>query len=213
MSELDNYSEEEKQKAVQRILREKERSHSYYQEHKERKADYYQEHKDEKAEYNRQQYQEHKDVIAVSNRERREERAEYDRQHYQKCKVAVAKRCRQYYQEHRDERVESMHRWHREHPELVKASCHKRRALESSVDGSFTAEEFKVLCETFENRCAYCRQELPLTVDHKVSLSRGGSNRIDNIVPACRYCNMAKYTKTYEEYVERLRQGDEGEGV
>jgi hypothetical protein len=52
-------------------------------------------------------------------------------------------------------------------------------------------------------RCHYC--DLPLTLktstkDHLVPLCRGGSNLIDNLVPACLACNQAKGTMTEEEY-------------
>lgn len=50
----------------------------------------------------------------------------------------------------------------------------------------------------------YCNEELPLTNDHVVPLSRGGSNNIDNILPACKGCNCSKSAKTLEEYLSLL---------
>lgn len=38
-------------------------------------------------------------------------------------------------------------------------------------------------------------------VDHKTPLSRGGDHSIENLVPACRKCNMAKMTMTANEFV------------
>jgi len=44
--------------------------------------------------------------------------------------------------------------------------------------------------------CWYCHEELnpfrDFTVDHVVPLARGGSNHIENLVPACGICNMRK---------------------
>lgn len=37
-------------------------------------------------------------------------------------------------------------------------------------------------------------------VDHFYPVSRGGSNKIDNLVPACMYCNQLKHNKTIEEF-------------
>ena len=43
--------------------------------------------------------------------------------------------------------------------------------------------------------CHYCGCPLSYreaTVDHVLSLSRGGSNRLDNLVLSCRACNLRK---------------------
>jgi 5-methylcytosine-specific restriction endonuclease McrA len=40
--------------------------------------------------------------------------------------------------------------------------------------------------------CVYCKTEYNLTRDHVIPLSKGGLNRIDNIVLACFECNQAK---------------------
>ncbi|QZT61298.1 HNH endonuclease [Mycolicibacterium austroafricanum] len=41
----------------------------------------------------------------------------------------------------------------------------------------------------------------PLTKDHMVPLSRGGSDSIDNIVGACVECNTRKHMMTAEEFL------------
>lgn len=54
-------------------------------------------------------------------------------------------------------------------------------------------EEWRALLEEFDFRCAYCgRRGGRLTRDHVVPRSRGGTDRIANIVPACRSCNSKK---------------------
>jgi 5-methylcytosine-specific restriction endonuclease McrA len=40
-----------------------------------------------------------------------------------------------------------------------------------------------------------CKQEKPLTIDHVVPLSLGGSNSIDNLQPLCHQCNSRKGTR------------------
>ena len=190
-NELDAYSEEEKQKAIQRVLRKREYDRQHYQEHKGEKVGYYRHH-----------YQEHKD-----------EQVEYNHQYYQRCKAKIIEHNRRYQQEHKAKRAEHDLQYQREHPEVPAAASARRRVRMANFGGNFTSKEFKVLCEAFENKCAYCGQELPLGPDHLVPLSRGGSNSIDNIVPCCRYCNSAKHAKTYEEYVEQLRLLDEAEAV
>lgn len=76
------------------------------------------------------------------------------------------------------------------------ATVQKRRAALQNATGSFTAEEFQSLCERYNNICLRCKQTKPLTVDHVIPISKGGSNTISNIQPLCKSCNSIKGTKT-----------------
>jgi hypothetical protein len=52
-------------------------------------------------------------------------------------------------------------------------------------------------------RCHYCGKDLldaEATVDHKDPIIRGGTDRPENKVPACRSCNSAKGPMTEEEF-------------
>ena len=50
--------------------------------------------------------------------------------------------------------------------------------------------------------CEYCQQEIKETyhLDHKLPLSRGGTNNTKNLCIACSTCNLEKGNKTDEEY-------------
>jgi 5-methylcytosine-specific restriction endonuclease McrA len=55
-------------------------------------------------------------------------------------------------------------------------------------------------------KCAYCgRGDLPLTVDHIVPKSRGGSDSWENLICACTACNNRKGDRTPEEAGMRLQ--------
>ena len=69
--------------------------------------------------------------------------------------------------------------------------------------GSFTYEEWRDKCALLGNVCMYCGEAKPLTIDHKIPLSRGGSNEIINIVPACARCNKRKGGRTAQEFLMR----------
>jgi len=43
-----------------------------------------------------------------------------------------------------------------------------------------------------------------LHADHRTPLARGGSNAIDNILPACAPCNLRKSRMTEPEFRARL---------
>ena len=48
--------------------------------------------------------------------------------------------------------------------------------------------------------CIYCLSIQNLTIDHKIPLSKNGSNELDNLVLACFSCNVRKGTKSYNEF-------------
>jgi 5-methylcytosine-specific restriction endonuclease McrA len=54
--------------------------------------------------------------------------------------------------------------------------------------------------------CAYCGSRILIEIDHRTPLTRGGSNLIDNILPACRRCNRRKRTMTEEEFRDFLQR-------
>jgi len=68
-----------------------------------------------------------------------------------------------------------------------------RRARLKGAIGSFTPQEWDNLIEIYNHRCYYCKKKKPLTVDHIIPLSKGGTNFITNIVPACSHCNSSKH--------------------
>ncbi len=72
---------------------------------------------------------------------------------------------------------------------------HNYRARKIGAIGTHTLKEWEEVKETYLNRCASCKKEKPLTEDHIVPLSKGGSNLIENIQPLCLNCNSRKGTR------------------
>lgn len=57
------------------------------------------------------------------------------------------------------------------------------------------------LLEKFQRRCVYCgRKETAFELDHVLPRSRGGSDRISNLVLSCHACNEAKGDRTAREF-------------
>lgn len=72
----------------------------------------------------------------------------------------------------------------------------RRNNLRRSKHGGwFTTQEWLSLCERYGNVCLACGKPGPLTQDHVIPLSKGGSNSIDNIQPLCDRCNKKKGTQ------------------
>lgn len=79
----------------------------------------------------------------------------------------------------------------------------RRRARKAGNGGSHTLAERLEKFAQLGNVCYYCGASKPLTVDHAVPLSRGGTDDISNVLPACRSCNSRKNKKTVQEYFGR----------
>ncbi len=98
--------------------------------------------------------------------------------------------------------------WRRRNPEkahaYVRTSHSKRRS--ASQGESFTSAQWLALLEYHGGRCAYCGSDVLIELDHRIPLIRGGSNSIDNILPACRRCNRRKHQRTEEEFRALLQR-------
>ncbi len=138
-------------------------------------------HLEEKRAYDRRYYHEHKQERQVYYHKWRKERfADY----YQENSDRLRRYCRQ---------------WAKDHPEIIHIKDRRRRARLANAEGMFTDSQFDALCAKYDWRCTCCgtpHTERPLTVDHVVPLSQGGSNDIANIQPLCLSCNSSKRDKT-----------------
>ena len=101
---------------------------------------------------------------------------------------------------------EYMKAWRAQNPEKARLSVRvsgiKRRAAAAGMH--FKTKEWLALLEMYEGRCGYCGIEGPLEADHRTPLCRGGSNTIENIIPACRHCNRSKHRRTESEFRDLL---------
>jgi 5-methylcytosine-specific restriction endonuclease McrA len=79
--------------------------------------------------------------------------------------------------------------------EWEKTKYHKRRARIEGNGGTHTTPEWMALCSEYNHQCANCHEEKSLTRDHKIPLSRGGTNDISNLQPLCGSCNSSKGAK------------------
>ncbi len=90
--------------------------------------------------------------------------------------------------------------WARQNPEKLRVKHQRRRCRERGAPGDFTEAEWLDLVAKHDYRCAYCGIAARLTVDHRVPLFWGGSNYIQNILPACIRCNKRKAYRTEDEF-------------
>lgn len=77
-------------------------------------------------------------------------------------------------------------------------SGRRREALERasrSDIGAHTPQEWEHIKALAKHRCVKCKKKKPLTRDHIIPLSKGGTDLITNIQPLCHSCNCRKHNK------------------
>jgi 5-methylcytosine-specific restriction endonuclease McrA len=80
------------------------------------------------------------------------------------------------------------------HPERVRISNRNRYARIKGAEGKHTEADVIQQLELQNYQCCWCYKSVrdAYTVDHLISLDRGGSNGAENIVIACASCNSSK---------------------
>ena len=109
-------------------------------------------------------------------------------------KLRASALAKEWWKKHPDKRKLVVARYEARRPEVKQARKARYRGRLLNAKGSFTHDEWETRKVQFGNRCAYCgRKSKRLTPDHHIPLSRGGTNFIDNIIPACQHCNRRKW--------------------
>ena len=70
-------------------------------------------------------------------------------------------------------------------------------------DCILTIEQWMKIKQDFNFKCAYCGEELLLTMEHFVALNKGGEYTKENIIPVCGSCNFSKCDREFEEWYHR----------
>jgi 5-methylcytosine-specific restriction endonuclease McrA len=134
---------------------------------------------------------------------RKENRRKYDKT---PCGKAALRRHNQRYRQTPHGKEANLRYFRSEKgKETYKRKNYKRRSKVQDA-GTFTNEQWQERLAEYNYCCAYCYKPFPvneLTVDHMQPISRGGTNTIDNLVPACKSCNSRKNTNTPLEMLQK----------
>ena len=79
---------------------------------------------------------------------------------------------------------------------LKKAS--RKRMLRMKRAGPFPKKEWEEKLKKHNYRCVFCGTRKKITIDHKVPLCKGGTNKIENLQPLCMRCNQIKNTQIFD---------------
>lgn len=101
--------------------------------------------------------------------------------------------------------------WSRKHDRCVRCGTTERPHRGRGLCASCRAQGYKTNKELLADLisahgllCYLCNTATATAVDHVIPLSRGGTDTVDNLRPACKSCNGRKGAKTHAEYMEHL---------
>jgi UDP-N-acetylglucosamine 4,6-dehydratase len=172
-------------------------------------------------------YLKNKDIIKKRHKK-------YLKENKEKRKILM----QNYYQNNKKEMGEKRKIWLNNNPEKIREMSRRRRNLKLNAKGSHTEQEWQDKKKEYNYRCAYCgihenilqdkykdKKFWQLHEEHIVALTLGGSDYINNIIPACVSCNSSKHNKLIKNYLvtggtgflgqalvkKLLKRGDVGE--
>lgn len=146
---------------------------------KQRKHNYWENNKDRFLDKNREYYHAHRDILLLKNKEN-------------------GKKNRIHYSEYHKE-------W-RHKTKKGQVYFHRRRQLERNASGrGISSSDWLFILDKYNHTCLCCgRNDIDLTIDHIIPLSRGGEHDINNIQPLCGKCNSIKGIRTIDYRVEQI---------
>lgn len=130
-------------------------------------------------------------------------------------------RIRRYQQENREYHRKRNAEWQRANPEKMQAARKRyaaknpealvavrqnRRAREKAAGGKIRKKDIQAQYSAQNGKCWWCGKDVGGTyhVDHLIPLAKGGTNKSNNIVIACPFCNQSKHDKLPHEWCGRL---------
>ena len=181
---------------------------------------YTQEHKEEKREYDKKYNEQNKEKIAEYGKnyyeEHKEERREYDKKRYKENIEDQRKRGRKWYHEniehvknYREEHKEKIAEYHKKYKKTPQGqvvsfnAINKRRQRAEQQGNGITKDQWLEMMKFFGFKCAYSGITLNAdtrSIDHIISLAKGGEHEVWNCVPMDRSLNCSKQEKDLEEW-------------
>ena len=139
----------------------------------------------------------------------------YYPKYYQEHKKKLLEYRKEYKLENKERQDERREIWDKRYVQTHRIEVKKQRIMRRSRfknAGELTIKTIQLVYEDNIKKygtltCEYCKNLIEFgkdTLDHKIPLSRKGTNDYENLCVACRRCNCSKGTKTVEEFMEYL---------
>lgn len=118
-------------------------------------------------------------------------------------RVRLTSRAR--YERNKERYSETSRKWRKKNPEKCLEICKRRRTLKKGIPYRLSIQQWQEIKNKFNNKCAYCGKEKPLTQEHFIPVVKGGEYSINNILPVCKSCNCSKGKQDFFEWYPRYR--------
>jgi 5-methylcytosine-specific restriction endonuclease McrA len=148
-------------------------------------------------EYNKEYYTNNRDRLNKYQKEYRNNNkdkiSKYKKEYNTNNRDRINKQMREYYTTEKGKLSNKLNSQNR----------HYRKKYNTNPGDRLTTAQIEYLTEVYTN-CAYCNTELTLDnthIEHIHPLSKGGSHSIDNVVLACKDCNLRKNSKTLDQWL------------
>jgi 5-methylcytosine-specific restriction endonuclease McrA len=133
---------------------------------------------------------------------------ELNREYYTANRERFMTYGRQRYLENRLQILEAQKTYYQANAARWRIHGQTRRARTRAADGVFTFEQWQGKLAYYGHRCYLCNTSLEgqiIHIEHRIPVSRGGTNWLANVAPACPTCNLRKGAKTEREFREHLK--------
>lgn len=136
------------------------------------------------------------------------ENPDYYTDYYNKNKKKILKQGQLWYEQNKEKHHALMkkHRYNNKEKNLFYVK--KRMAIKINLPATLSGKQWQKIKNDFNNKCAYCGEELFLEQEHFIPVSKGGEYTHNNIIPACRRCNGSKNNKLFFEWYPEYRYYD-----
>lgn len=176
--------------------------------------------KKDRSEYKRNYDDEHEHQIKQYRETKKDEIKSQRAEHYKKNRDAILAKVKYFYIQNKEKLISYQKEYNiknkdkirkreleynRTNSQRVSHIANRRRTRKVNNGGSHTLDELVQKFSSLGNVCFYCGIGGKLTIDHDIPLSRGGTNNIDNILPACKSCNSRKRTLTAHEFIHKIK--------
>lgn len=117
---------------------------------------------------------------------------------------------REYHHANKDQRNAESKRYRENNPEkfkaLNRANAKIQKAKRRSSVGIFTLADVTLIYQSQKGLCWWCGKSVgdDYHIDHRVALSKGGTNWPNNLCISCPTCNLSKHDRTPWEFNGRL---------
>lgn len=155
-----------------------------------------------------EEYENHRQYFNEYMAQYRKDNAEYLRQQHRKSREKnreeTNRRAREKHAKDPSYKREKERQWRKNNPEKAKIKNTTAR-LNRRARGGYRLK----ICEVMQVKnlyngiCFYCKRDDATDIEHRLPLSRGGTNEMANLCLACRQCNLRKGKMTDSEFIAR----------